>query len=131
MKTPDVSKMVHAIFLESFRPDFHSIGTGIVIKYKSVVALSARFDQMICIESAGWQTAEKDFGQQYSSISSRRYPLTAWVWVYLPVFMEWTTGEEYDPEKGDKCGSKQNKANKYLFSITFGQASLDTVISKS
>lgn len=61
MKTPDVSKIVHAIFFDNFKPDFHNIGTGIVIKYKSVVALSARFDQMICIESAGWQTAEKDF----------------------------------------------------------------------
>lgn len=63
MKTPDVSKIVHAIFFDSFKPDFHNIGTGIVIKYKSVVALSARFDQMICIESAGWQTAEGNLGQ--------------------------------------------------------------------
>ncbi len=29
MKAPEVNKIVDAIFLDSFSPDFHSIGTGI------------------------------------------------------------------------------------------------------
>lgn len=44
---PEVNKIVDAIFLDNFSPDFHSIGTGIDMRYKSVEALRARFVQII------------------------------------------------------------------------------------
>lgn len=44
---PELNKIVDAIFLDNFSPDFHNIGTGIDIRYISVDALRARFVQII------------------------------------------------------------------------------------
>lgn len=58
-KNPPLNSSINATFFNGFKVDFQSIGTGMVIRYKSVAMLQARKVQTIWFEIAGWQASRE------------------------------------------------------------------------